>query len=174
MAELNREGFFRGRIEEFGVREEDSKAIGIALRVRVTEEWNAEYEQWFDIAKDFEDALGVIYIKRKDGALSDRNVHALVKFAGWSGRISDIHEGLWMPKEIQIVVKKNEYKGKTTYRIAFVNDYNRQPGGSALSNVTLERAAEIQASMPDLLVMAAQAGAAVYESPPQNPEDIPF
>ena len=172
--ELNREGFFRGRIEEFGVREEDSKAIGIALRVRVLEEWSEEYSLWKDVSGEFVDAMGVIYIRGKEGQLLDKAVHSLVKFAGWNGRISDITEGLWMPKEIQVVVKANTYKGKTTYRIAFVNDYNRAPGGSALSNVTSERAAELQAAMPDLLVMAAQAGAPVYESPPQNPEDIPF
>lgn len=125
--EITQEGTFRGRIIQYGLQEAKSGAIGVWIRVAVDEV--CQDGEWGDWREYEVEADGYVWIVKKDGNLNKPACESLIKNAGWNGDIKVIDRMEWEPTPVGISVKANEYDGKTTYQIAFVNDYNRIPGG---------------------------------------------
>ncbi len=139
---VDREGQFRGEITEYGLREADSGAVGVSFNVKLTAMWNREIDEWEDWFAYEMEAPGCVWIVGKDGKINQRGADSLIKFAGWNGDIESITAQTWAPTPIAVVVKAEEYKGVTTNKVAFVNDWNRTPG--AIGNVGQEKARELQ------------------------------
>lgn len=135
----DREGTFRGVINGYGLKEMDSGAVGVALRVLLTQMWNGE--EWIGWSEYDMEAEGDVWIIKKVGAVNEAAAQSLIKFAGWDGNLLSITEETWEPKPVAVVVKRDEYEGKTRFKIAFVNDHERTPGG--LSNVDAAKAKEL-------------------------------
>lgn len=131
--EVDREGDFRAEIVEFGLRELDSKAVCVPIRAKITEFWNGE--AWDDWRQYDMHAGGDIWIGKKDGSANDKQIEALMRHAGWDGSLAALVDGSWHPTPCQITVKQDSYEGKTTYKIAWLNAFDRTPGGGSMSNV---------------------------------------
>jgi len=142
---LDREGTFRGEIIEYSLYDSKTGAVGINLKARVDEQWNSETEAWDDWRQYDVVAEGTIYIvsgNEKGNKPIPTSVEPLIQYAGWSGSIEDIAGENWAVTPCQFSVKEDSYKDQTRYKINFINEYDRVPGGG---NVTPERAKELQA-----------------------------
>jgi hypothetical protein len=137
---IDREGNFRAVIESYGVREMESGAVCVAIKAKLTQIWNGEvWESWeqYDMV-----AEGDIWIVKKDnGGLNSNGVESLIRHAGWDGSFESITDESWQPSPCQVQVQRDDYKGATRYRIAFVNDFNRTPG--AMSTIDGNKAKEL-------------------------------
>lgn len=134
---IDREGTFQGLILEYGLREEKSGSLAVTVRARLDRIWDSETEIWQDWQEYEMEADGFLYIIKKNGEPNNGQIESLVKFAGWDGTIASISESTWHPTPCQFSIEANEYQGKTTYRIAYINENNRIPG--QLGNVSADK-----------------------------------
>jgi hypothetical protein len=129
--QLTQAGNFRGRVVSYGLNSADSGAKSVYLTVVIEEIYHEN--QWWDWRKEELEVGGDIWIIKKDGSLNERQVRALIDCAGWDGSLVSIAEGLWQPKPIQVVVNEDTYNDETRYRINWINEYDRVPGGGNVS-----------------------------------------
>lgn len=142
---IDREGVFRAQIYEYGLQESSqSKAVMLGIKARISQAWNEDdpnNKHWDDwVPYDFE-AHGNVVLIKKDESLNTGQVEALCRACGWDGSIGSIFKAEWQPTPCQIVVKHDDYEGKTRYRIAFINEYDRVPG--SVGNITPEKAKDL-------------------------------
>jgi hypothetical protein len=165
----DREGTFRAEINDYGMKEQESGAIAVTIKVGLTEIWNGEaWEPWEEYGME---AYGDIYVVKKDGTLNKLGVQSLIQHAGWDGNFASVVDRMWQPVPCQVVIKANEYEGNTTYKIAFVNDYDRTPG--QLGTIAPDKAKTLQAKFGgELRALAGNAkrnGDAPKDKPPAPP-----
>lgn len=125
--QCDRDGNFRGRFTEYGVKEQDSGAVAVQVVCALDEYW--QDGEWFPWAEYDMEAYGDLYVVKKDGSLNHNQVEALVKHAGWDGNFESLAKGTWQPLACQVVVNSDEYKGNVRHRVSFVNGYDAVPGG---------------------------------------------
>lgn len=145
MQPVDREGTFKAEIESYGLKEFESGAVAVAIRVNITEFWNGE--SWEDWRESMVDAQGDIWIvsgKDKGNKVMDKAFTSLVANAGWDGDTDSVTNQTWQPTPCQVVVGKDDYKGVVRYRIAFINGLNDTPGGQ-MSNVDAAGSKRIKA-----------------------------
>jgi hypothetical protein len=140
MQACDRSGVFRIEIIEYGLKEMDSGSIAVAVRARLTQWWDGA--QWVDWAQYDMECSGDVWIVKKDGSTNDKAAESLMRHAGWDASLPAITEGTWKPSPCQAVVNQEEYKGTKSYKIAFLNDFERTPG--AMSNVDTGKAKELE------------------------------
>lgn len=165
--QVDREGVFQGLIVEYGLREEQSGSLAITVRARLDRMWNGE--EWQDWQEYEMEASGFLYIIKKNGETNNGQVESLVKFAAWDGTIASIADSTWHPTPCQITISANEYQGKTTYRINFINENNRIPG--QLSNVGADQLKALEAKYGSSL--RAIAGSATRNAAPAADAKMP-
>lgn len=139
MQPIDREGVFRGVISSYGLKEMDSGAVAVAVKVNLTQMWTGN--EWCDWSQYEMEAEGDVWIVKKTGHVNEGAAQSLINFAGWDGNLLSIVNESWEPKPAAFVIKREEYEGKTRFKVSFVNDYERTPGG--LSNVTPEKVKEL-------------------------------
>lgn len=127
MSMVDREGFFRAVITDYGLNDAGSGAVAVSLKVSLTEMWgDGEWIPWEQYGQE---ANGSCWIVKKDGTLNDGQVQSLIKHGGWSGDLLDIVNRKWEPTKIQVQILREVYKDQPRYRISFINDWAREPGG---------------------------------------------
>lgn len=143
--DLDREGNFQIAITEYAVKAYDSGAKAIAVTANVLSQWNAETGQWDDWS-GYEPHVvhGYLIVIKKDGKPNNGQVEALCKHAGWNASLSDVADGKWMPTPCQCSVEANTYNDTTTYRIGFINAFDRVPGGMGGLSVDEAKALDMQ------------------------------
>jgi hypothetical protein len=141
--DIDRPGNFRGEIIDYGLMEFDSNSVAIAVEARIDEAWNDETKQWEDWRPYAMRATGNIFVIKKDGTINTKQVEALVQHAGWDGSLESIIDNSWHSKPCQFSVNSEVYKDQTRYRISWINDYNRAPGG--LGQIAPNRVKELNA-----------------------------
>jgi hypothetical protein len=142
--DIDRVGDFQACIYEYGLQEYDSGAVAIAAKATISAMWNPDAESWDDWTSYDVEALGYLFIVKKDGTVNDKQVDALVNHCGWDGNIASIINATWQPTPCQVKIAPNTYNGETTYRISFLNAFDRVPGGS-FGNVDVVKAKELEA-----------------------------
>lgn len=191
---IDRAGTFRGTIVEYGLKKMDSGSIAVAIRAVLDQMWDDDIKDWAPWAEYDQEAHGDIWIVKKDGNLNQNAVTSLCKNAGWDGNFDSISETTWKPQQCQLVVQADTYNGETRYKISFINDYFRTPGGLG-ANMIADDAKALQMKFgAQLRAMAGSAkmasktpngkppapparNAPPVSAPPMQPamgEDIPF
>lgn len=162
LGEVNTTGNFQCHILEYGLREADSGAVGVYIKVRLTTWWeNGEWNNWEEGAY----AIGVLWVIKKDKTTNTPQVEALCKYAGWNGDLESVASQAWKPTPCQVVVNSDEYMGKIKYRISYVNALDSTPGGN-IGSLSSDRAKELQAQHGSSL--RAIAGNARRNTAPSN------
>lgn len=141
MIPCDREGSFRATITAFGLKQMESGAISVAIKATLTELFSDGV--WHPWAEYEMEAEGDQWIVKRDGNLNQGAAEALIRHAGWDGNMESIVGETWQPTPCQVTVKREEYEGKARFKIAFVNAFDRTPGG--LSNIDAAKAKELQA-----------------------------
>lgn len=142
MQPCDREGHFRAAITDAGLKEMESGAIAVAIKATLLECWDQNAQAWVPWAEYEMEAEGDLWIVKKTGEINQGPAQSLIQFAGWDGNLESIINESWRPTECQVVVKRDEYEGKSRLKISYVNDRDRVPGG--LSNVNADKARELQ------------------------------
>jgi hypothetical protein len=132
-------GTFRGQITSYGINSAESGAVAINITVGITEIFHEG--EWFDWTAENMEVSGDIWVVKKDNTINEKQVRALVDFAGWDGSFVSVSSGTWQPTPVQISVDEDTYKNVTRYKISWVNAYDSTPGGG---NVSPEKAKEFQ------------------------------
>tara|TARA_Y100001963_G_scaffold157272_1_gene253028 strand:+ start:16241 stop:16837 length:597 start_codon:yes stop_codon:yes gene_type:complete len=127
MPDIQQAGVFRGEISSYGLNEADSGAIAVTIKVSIHEIFHED--KWHDWKEHDFVANGDIWVIKKDGKLNKRQAEALVKCAGWDGSFTSISQGTWSPTPVSVVVNEDTYKDETRFRIEWLNEFNRTPGG---------------------------------------------
>lgn len=127
--DMDREGIFRGTIREYGSRKTESGAIQLSVFVDIESIWDPQLEQFVSWQEYEYVARGDLNLVKRDGTLNKTQIQALVQHVGWDGDFTSIARETWQPIPCQFVIKEDTYKDQTRYRIEWVNDYNRKPGG---------------------------------------------
>lgn len=138
---VERDGVFQGRILEYGLREFESGAVAITIRAALDTIWDGE--QWLDWKQYDMEAIGSLFIIKKDGTINTQAVESVIKAAGWDGSMNSVVHGTWQPTPCQFVIRGETYKNAMTYKIAFVNEFNSSPGG--MTNIDADKAKQMEA-----------------------------
>lgn len=187
------EGHFKAKIIDYGLKETDSGAVAVTVRAQLLahyEQTGPEEYDWVDVEDTTCDGdIWVICGKAKGNCPNDSAVYSLVNHTGWDAELTSIIEHTWEPRECQVVVKAEEYKGNVYHKIAFLNAYNATPG-SLMNTVSSKRAKELVEQYGDTLRGFRESSSSVIAAtanedwqPPQHQhhltyppggEDIPF
>lgn len=176
MAECDREGTFRGIITAPGLvkGKSPSKSVGVTFTAKLQEMWiegdeGGHWEPWSQYGQEAE---GTSWIVGKNGTPNEKAVESLVSCAGWSGNLAEIYEGAWEPTPCQFVVQESTYKDVTSYKVAFINDYNRVPGGNGNMEVSEAKllAAELGAQFRAIAANAKRTPAPTGTKPASPPK----
>ena len=135
------EGHYRAKITEYGLAEMDSGAVCVKLQAHLLQRWNDEGE-WEDISKSEIYCRGDIWVLTKSSKVNEPAVQSLVNHAGWDASLESILEQTWQPINCRVDVKKETYKDVDRYKIAFLNAWDKEPGG--IGNVSRKRLGELQ------------------------------
>ena len=184
---IDRAGTFRGRIVASGIQEgkEGSQSVAVSLQIAIDECWNSAEEAWEDWrAFDFE-AIGYLYVVKRNGEVSNAIVESLVKHANWPNDLSAVVGEGWEPTPVSFDVDSDTYQGKTKYKIGFIRDYEAVPG-AGIGGVDRDRAKALQSkhgaalrAIGGSVKRNSQPAPASRPAPPPAPkqpvnEDIPF
>ena len=179
---IDREGHFRARIVEYGMCQASdaaSQSVGVQIKVALTEMWDPDREGWMSWSEYDQEATGTLWIVKKDGTLNDMACRSLVQNAGWDGDIYKIADSKWEPTECQVTIKAEEYRGRTQYKVSFVNDYNRVPGSmgtldeSTVKSLKNQHGSALRALFATTKANSAPKPEGKPEAPPKPPAKRP-
>jgi hypothetical protein len=179
--ECDRAGTFRGKIFEYGLYEAQSGAVAVTIKAKLTEFYDAENSAWVPWEEyDMEVEGNVWVIKKNNGGVNEAAAKSLVECTGWDGKFSSVRDGSWHPSPCQFSVTHQPYEGVDYYKVNYVNDFDRTPGGGGLGNVDESKAKAIDsqygASMRALFSgtkrNATKPATNAPKSPPKKPAPV--
>jgi hypothetical protein len=172
---LEWEGNIRGDIVEYGIREADSGAVAVSVKIYAREFWNDETKSWEPLEPPTA-TIGDIWVVKKDGTINTKQVEALCRYAGWDGNLSTISQNKWERTPCSAVVQREEYEDQVRWKISWLNAYDRAPG--SLTSLTPDRMAALANKYGSSLRAAAGNAKrnASQEGPGAKPtkDDTPF
>lgn len=155
MPALTREGWYLCDVVTWGVREAESHAVAIALKLETRAEWQPDpvgietpnRGSWVELPAL--DVFGDFYIIKKDGQPNPTAIEQLTKAKCWNGEYGLMLYEKDPPMSLQAVVQvgANVYQGKTTYRANWIHHADHVPGAGGISGrVAADRLAELNAT----------------------------
>lgn len=170
-SELENEGHFQLRCKDYTLAEFDSGAVSLNMQCRVLAAWDEESKTWADWVKgpdgtEYDEVTvegNINLIKKKNadgspGALNEKQIDALIEHCGWDANMASLANKECKPADFQGTVKKEEYKGKVSYKLSWINALNGQPGGNGLNAIASEAAQRLQDQFgPSLRALAGKA-----------------
>ena len=190
MAFLREDGDFLARPIRAGLVEgkEDSKSLGVSIEWMIISAWSPEDKDWTDWSSHYLETRGYVCLLNRKGEFMDASLDNLVNNVGWDGQLPSFGTIQEWGKDARITVEPDEYKGKTSYKVTWINPANTTPGGG-LGNVddakTLQLEQKYGAQFRAFASRAATAPAgrqpkgstappAVDPAAPPEDDDIPF
>lgn len=167
MRQLDRAGIFKAVLREWDIKAfSTSSSVAVSIGFTITAELDGE--QWADWSEYEEHSVfGDFFVLKKDGTVNQTTVDQLVAAIDWDGDLKCIAETPAPPAiEVQITVKSEEYKGKTYFKVAWINPVDFVP--SAASGASAEKVEEVNARFGSLL-RAAAAGSTAKRKPQPTP-----
>lgn len=131
MAQIDREGTFRGRVISQTIGISKSGHVQLEVNLLASELYDPETEQWIDWSKYEETELhGYLYLVSKDNE-PYKTAEQLKKALGWDGTDFDFLDDTDFSQiTIQFRVQMETYEGKLRPKIAWVDHADAQPGAS--------------------------------------------
>ena len=177
---LDREGVFKAVPVAWGVqRNENSQSVALVVEYRITAQYGeGEWTSW----EGYEEhtIYGYHYVIKRDGTLNQATFDQLVQCIGWQGSFRDT-ETAPPAVECQITVAREEYNGKSSLKVQWINPGDYVPGPKTVDERELANLDNRYGSL--MRAAAAQAGktAKPKAAPPQASEppahtdkDLPF
>lgn len=170
--ELDRIGDFQVECKDYMLAESASGSVNLSMLFRILSIWDEESQSWSDWTKDENGermdivVSGLINLIKKrtedgkSGGINERQCDALMEHCGWNGSLAALGDKSWQPTNCQVKVEEEEYKGKKSYKVAWVNAFDSVPGGAGrgLTAATAEAAQRLQDQWgPSLRALAGKA-----------------
>lgn len=164
---LNREGIFLATLADKAVSLKNDKTQFVA-KYSLTSEWNGS--EYADIGEQGATIVGYHYLEKNDGSLNDSTIKQLRDATGWDGRDPFALEELPADLVVKITVEAEEYEGRNTLKVKWVDNKDSTGGGGVKKANDQERAA-IKARLGQKL--RAQFGAPVQTPKPTGAPSMP-
>jgi hypothetical protein len=165
MRQLDREGVFKATPMQWGINNsENSQSVALVVVYRILAQFDAgDWQDW----AEYEDhqITGYHYIVKRDGQVNTTTVDNLVQSIGWDGNL-DLSAG---PPEVvcQITTENEEYNGKSSLKVKWLNPENFAPGPKTADAATVKQLAARYGS-------PAKPKPAPTETTAVEDEDLPF
>ena len=130
--QLEQAGTFRGPITEYCLVSAESGAKAIRVTVDIEDIY---YDgEWCDWREHEFYVHGDLWIVKKNGTINESQARSLVEYANWNGDLLQVHNQVWHPNKVAVVVNEDKYGDDVRYRISWINDYDKRPGGGNVSD----------------------------------------
>ena len=168
MPQVDRAGIFKAAPPtEYALEKSKEGAWGVRFRFDLTHYLNGS--EWVDWSVYGQHAYGTVWFIRKDGKPNDRGVETLRDVLGWDGNPDSIENKTWQPPACQVVVKADEYDGKTRFRVEWINPLDHQ--GAGLKGANDSDVADLKARFGATL--RALFGTQAVKAPKPNGKPLP-
>lgn len=130
MPRVDHPGIYRAQPISYGVQEsKKGKSVAVVIRYQIVESYDPDKKEWLDWRECEAHTIdGYHYVVKSDGEINDTTVEQLIRATGWSGKFSDFNDDSLKLKACQITVADEEYEGKHTLKINWVNPWDFTPG----------------------------------------------
>lgn len=162
---IDRQGMFRGRLVDFGIKTARSGAVAITVHAEI--DAALIDDQWEDWTEFEFDVFGDLWVIGRDGQIVEFVARDLCAFAGWDGDLESVVSGSWTPPGLVFHVQPNEYEGIIRYKLTRVVD-PENPVRGTISGVTADEARALQAEYGPAL--RAVVGDLIEEPAPAKPK----
>lgn len=135
MQPVDRTGWFRCRITDYGLEEAESGSVAVKFLATLTEMWDRDAQSWEPWEQYEMEAQGNVWIIKKDGKPNQKAVESLCKCCDWDGTLASIAAKTWEPPAFQGEVKAETYREETRYRIEWLAAFDATPGAGTMSAV---------------------------------------
>lgn len=156
--EVDREGDFQVEAKDYMLAESASGSVNLSMVFRILNVWDEESQTWSDWTKDeagnrmeivVSGLINLIKKKTEDGksgGINERQCDSLIEYCGWNGSMTSLADKSWKPTNCQVKVTEEEYRGKKSYKVAWVNAFDSVPGGAGrgLTAASAEAAQRLQ------------------------------
>jgi len=131
MALIDRPGTFRGYITEQAIGESKNGHTQLEAKFTATQMYDQETKQWLDWSHyDETEIKGYLYLASKNQEWY-KTAEQLMKALGWSGTsFSELDETDYSKTLVQFRVAMDNYNGKPTLKVVWVDNANAEPGSS--------------------------------------------
>lgn len=158
MSRVTQAGKYRGRITSSTVQvKRDGEVVSSAAFVaslEVYERFRTGEKKWESLQEP-QNITAFLNLIKNDGSRNEVQWNSLMKALGWNGdpRLM-LASDRWEGKEVECTIEQNEYKGKISYKVAWINEV----GGGGAKEATIDE--------KDLfLQMCARAGVTIPTTP---------
>lgn len=178
MSLINRTGTFRGDVVDAGVSVTTNKYPQYVAKLQAAEYWDEEEQKWVSW-KGVEENEITAYLILFGGTGETLTCQQVKKVTGWDGvAFTGLNNIDFTNFSIQFRVEDNEYKGKTTKQVTWVDAYNATPGGAGIRKLDAAELAQLDAKYKTTLAATAKKAAPVKAakkttkkaSPPKIPK----
>ena len=174
---LERAGKFLANLVAWRVKEFDSGAIAIGIEFSATDELFGD--EWSPMSPAT--VFGDFWVVGKTGAANEKTVKRLAKAIGWDGRFASV-TGTPPAVRVRIVVEPEDYKGKTSWKVRWIDPATSEADDSELATDTATLDAQFGSKLQQALSRkgkpdpksAKPAGTVRRPGESVNPDDIPF
>jgi len=129
---IDREGTFIGYAMQSGVGEtKANKFPQFVAKLQAVQEYDFESPAFIDIT-DVEEVeiTGYFVLFDKDGKPTLNAKQIKKAYPEWSGSIKELNEGDYSEFPVQFRVEENEYKGKKSMQVSWIDAVDAVPGGN--------------------------------------------
>lgn len=157
---------------EWGVNESgDNKTPTFVCRFNISQFFTGG--EWHDVSPEQYEITGYFYVFKKDGQPNNFTIKALKESLGWDGRsIAGLVDTDWSQTEVQIVIGREEYNGKTKIKVQFINPRDSVPGGGAVEKAAPEVIQSLDAKYGPLLRALNGTATATKPAPAKVPGQV--
>lgn len=165
--QLDKAGTFKARPFDWSVQpSKENKGVAISVGFIIEEEYDFESKTWLSWREtDAYTTRGWWYIVKKDGGINKSAIQQLVESMGWDANLNSI---LGEPPDllVQIVVKKENYKGEDRYKVGWMSPEDAVPGAFGASEAEV---VDLQSRFGSMLKAVAGVKRATPKAPPATP-----
>lgn len=163
---IDREGTFKAKPIAWSIhRSQGSQSVGINVQFDiVAKQEGDEWEDWTMYGPC--SVFGYFNVLKKDGTVNQKTVENLAEVLSWNASMQQITSAPPPDVVVQVVVEFNEYNGKSSYRVKWLNpgDYTHAGGGCSP-----DEARALDAQFGSLLRASAGAVAPKPNGKPKSP-----
>ena len=151
MSRLDREGNFKAIPVSWGLEDnENTESIAVAIQFKITAAHDGG--EWIDWTPYEEQTIvGRFYVVKADGTINQFAVDSLVTALGWDGRTDNMEAGP-PAVECQLTTANEEWKGKVSLKVKWINHVNYSPG---VGGMAADKVAGVSTRFGSLLRAAA-------------------
>lgn len=153
---IDREGTFRFQVMDHAVNVTKTNNFPqLVMRLRATEYWDAENSEWVPWAEYEMETTAFLILFFKDDTeelVAARNVEQCQLALGWDGQsLSGLNDLDLTGKVVQGRVATNEYKGKVSLRVEWIDVFDAEPGMGSCRRLDAKTLSDLDKQFKGLL-----------------------